>query len=78
MPPPICGRQLFCKDLYDDKKRCFFIPKKVEELLVLQLKDGALVTPLESIEVSKRICLGLERKCSFEVFIPKRQCLSFR
>ncbi|OEH78822.1 nicotinate phosphoribosyltransferase [Cyclospora cayetanensis] len=51
MPPPVCGRQLFCKDLYDDKKRCFFIPKAVEELLVLLIKDGKLLQPLESIEV---------------------------
>ncbi|XP_026190087.1 nicotinate phosphoribosyltransferase 1 [Cyclospora cayetanensis] len=57
MPPPVCGRQLFCKDLYDDKKRCFFIPKAVEELLVLLIKDGKLLQPLESIEVCRRRCI---------------------
>ena len=53
MPRPLSNRQLFCKDLYDDKKRCFFIPRAVEELLELVIQDGQLVAPLESIEVHR-------------------------
>ncbi|CDJ57411.1 nicotinate phosphoribosyltransferase, putative, partial [Eimeria maxima] len=57
MPRPVCGEKLFCKDLYADKKRCFFIPKNVEELLVLFIKDGELVEPIESIEESRARCI---------------------
>lgn len=57
MPPPVVGRQLFCKDLFDDKKRCFVIPKRVEELLVLFVDKGNLVTPLSSIETARDRCI---------------------
>ncbi|KAL8274005.1 hypothetical protein Esti_002094 [Eimeria stiedai] len=57
MPPPTIGRQLFCKHLYDDQKRCFIIPCEVEELLILLLEKGRLATPLESIETCRNRCI---------------------
>ncbi|KAL8452495.1 hypothetical protein Emed_001352 [Eimeria media] len=58
MPPPAIGRQLFCKHLYDDQKRCFVIPCEVEELLILLLRKGHLTTPLESIETCRNRCIS--------------------
>lgn len=57
MPPPVQGRQLFCKHLYDDQKRCFFVPSQVQELLELVLVKGQLVKPLESIETCRNRCI---------------------
>ncbi|CDI79374.1 nicotinate phosphoribosyltransferase, putative, partial [Eimeria acervulina] len=57
MPRPVCGEKLFCKDLYADKRRCFFIPKTVEELLIVFIQEGRLINPLETIEVSRARCV---------------------
>ncbi|CDJ41201.1 nicotinate phosphoribosyltransferase, putative [Eimeria tenella] len=58
MPPPLCGRQLFCKDLYADKKRCFFVPTAVEELLVLFLEKGRIAAEPDDLQTCRARCIN--------------------
>ncbi|KFG30497.1 nicotinate phosphoribosyltransferase [Toxoplasma gondii p89] len=56
-PPPVEGKRIFCRHLYDDRKRCFLVPSKVQRLLQPYISHGKLVLEPLSLEEARMQCI---------------------
>lgn len=43
--PPVAGERVFARHLMSVDKRCYVIPHRVEEILLLQFVDGKRISP---------------------------------
>eukprot|EP00921_Rhytidocystis_pertsovi_P011873 GHVQ01019231.1.p1 GENE.GHVQ01019231.1~~GHVQ01019231.1.p1 ORF type:complete len:140 (-),score=13.35 GHVQ01019231.1:220-639(-) len=57
-PPPIAGEKLFCRHLFDDTKRCYVVPTRVESLLEQVWDKGRRVDASPSLMECRGICLA--------------------
>lgn len=68
-PPPKPGEQLFCCDLFQIHKRCYFTPQKVEELLKVIWDHGACLESNSLVE-SRTRCLNQLKRFPKETLRP--------
>ncbi|CBZ49830.1 nicotinate phosphoribosyltransferase, related [Neospora caninum Liverpool] len=57
-PPPAQGERIFCRHLYDDRKRCFLVPSNVKRLLQPYISRGKLVAEPLSLEDARAQCIS--------------------
>ncbi|CAD7942995.1 unnamed protein product [Amoebophrya sp. A25] len=60
-PAPVAGRKTFCRHLFDETKRCYVTPTRVEELLVQVWGEQ----PVRPMSLSEARTFSLERLAKF-------------
>jgi nicotinate phosphoribosyltransferase len=55
-PAPRPGERIFCRHAFDETKRCFVTPDKVESLLQPLWGDGGEHEPLQNLEKAREFC----------------------
>eukprot|EP01112_Ceratiomyxa_fruticulosa_P020916 TRINITY_DN7258_c0_g1_i2.p1 TRINITY_DN7258_c0_g1~~TRINITY_DN7258_c0_g1_i2.p1 ORF type:complete len:569 (-),score=101.52 TRINITY_DN7258_c0_g1_i2:106-1812(-) len=55
---PEVGKRILCLHPFEEQKRCYVVPAKVEPIHRLFWKDGKIQVKLPSLEESRRLCLG--------------------
>ncbi|PFH31803.1 nicotinate phosphoribosyltransferase [Besnoitia besnoiti] len=55
---PAAGQRIFCRHLYDDRKRCFLVPTKVQRLLQQYISKGEQVSEPLTLEEARQHCMS--------------------
>ncbi|CEL99239.1 unnamed protein product [Vitrella brassicaformis CCMP3155] len=56
-PPPKEGDRIFCRHLFDETKRCYVVPSRVEQLLVCIWQEGKSVGHRPSLKECRDHCI---------------------